>query len=127
MTDLSTRYLGLSLSTPLVVSASPLSQDVAQLAKMAFLGAGAVVLQSLFAEQLTAEHEGRTAVAPRGAEGAPAAATPLPDMAGYNFGPKGYLELATCKVSSQLLRVLKLVHYRRDAPPLLGDGHGWHR
>src|SRR5450755_4822098 len=105
MTDLSTRYLGLSLSTPLVVSASPLSQDVAQIEKMAYRGAGAVVLQSLFEEQLTAEHEGRTAVPPpepEGArpghrmlpilsgrtavpppepEGAPAATTPLPDMA----------------------------------------------
>jgi dihydroorotate dehydrogenase (fumarate) len=92
MTDLSTRYLGLSLSTPLVVSASPLSQDVGQIEKMAFMGAGAVVLQSLFEEQLTAEHEGRTAVPPPGPEGAPAAEAPLPDMAGYNFGPKGYLE-----------------------------------
>ena len=92
MTDLSTRYLGLSLSTPLVVSASPLSRDVAQIAKMAYMGAGAVVLQSLFEEQLTAEHEGRTAVPPPAPEGAPAAATPLPDMASYNFGPKGYLD-----------------------------------
>ncbi len=39
MTDLSTSYLGLSLSNPLVVSASPLSQDVAQIEKMANMGA----------------------------------------------------------------------------------------
>jgi dihydroorotate dehydrogenase (fumarate) len=92
MTDLSTRYLGLSLSTPLVVSASPLSQNVAEIEKMAFLGAGAVVLQSLFAEQLTTEHEGRTAGPPPEPEGVPAAATPLPNVASYNFGPKGYLD-----------------------------------
>jgi dihydroorotate dehydrogenase (fumarate) len=90
MTDLSTRYLGLSLSTPLVVSASPLSRDVSQIEKMAQMGAGAVVLQSLFEEQLTTEHEARAAVPPP--EGAPAAATPHPDVASYNFGPKGYLE-----------------------------------
>jgi dihydroorotate dehydrogenase (fumarate) len=92
MTDLSTCYLGLSLPTPLVVSASPLSQDVAQIEKMAYMGAGAVVLQSLFEEQLTAKGEGRTPVPPPGLEGAPAAETPLPDVASYNFGPKGYLE-----------------------------------
>jgi dihydroorotate dehydrogenase (fumarate) len=92
MTDLSTSYLGLSLSTPLVVSASPLSQDVAVIEKLASMGAGAVVLQSLFEEQLTAEHEGRTAVPPPELESAPATATPLPTMASYNFGPKGYLE-----------------------------------
>jgi dihydroorotate dehydrogenase (fumarate) len=92
MTDLSTRYLGLSLPTPLVVSASPLSRDVAQIQKMAYAGAGAVVLQSLFEEQLTAEGEGRTPAPPPEPEGAPAAATPLPDVASYNFGPKGYLE-----------------------------------
>ena len=38
MVELSTRYLGLSLSSPLVVSASPLSQDVAQIGKMGYQG-----------------------------------------------------------------------------------------
>jgi dihydroorotate dehydrogenase (fumarate) len=84
--------MGLSLSTPLVVSASPLSQDVAQINKMAYMGAGAVVLQSLFEEQLTAKDEGRTPVASPEPGSAPAAATPPPDVASYNFGPKGYLE-----------------------------------
>jgi dihydroorotate dehydrogenase (fumarate) len=92
MTDLSTSYLGLSLSSPLVVSASPLSQDVEQIKKMSHMGAGAVVLQSLFEEQLTVEHEGRTPVPSPRPEGAPDAATPPPDLASYNAGPKGYLE-----------------------------------
>jgi dihydroorotate dehydrogenase (fumarate) len=92
MIDLSTSYLGLSLSNPLVVSASPLSQDVAQIEKMANMGAAAVVLQSLFEEQLTAKHEGQTPVPTPGPEGAPDAATPPPDLASYNAGPKGYLE-----------------------------------
>ena len=92
MTDLSTSYLGLSLSNPLVVSASPLSQDVAQIEKMANMGAAAVVLPSLFEEQLTAKHEGQTPVPSPGPEGAPDAATPPPDLASYNAGPKGYLE-----------------------------------
>jgi dihydroorotate dehydrogenase (fumarate) len=92
MTDLSTSYLGLSLPSPLVVSASPLSQDVAQIEGMAYLGAGAVVLPSLFEEQLTAQHGGQTPVPPPEPEGTPVAATPPPNLAGYNFGPEGYLE-----------------------------------
>jgi dihydroorotate dehydrogenase (fumarate) len=92
MTDLSTSYLGLPLSSPLIVSASPLSQDVAQIEKMADMGAAAVVLQSLFAEQLAARQESRPPVSSSEPEGAPPAATPLPNLAGYNFGPKGYLE-----------------------------------
>ncbi len=92
MADLSTSYLGLSLLTPLVVSASPLSREVAQIQTMEHLGAGAVVLQSLFEEQLTAKPDGQTPLPAPGPEGASGTATPLPNLAGYNFGPKGYLE-----------------------------------
>src|SRR5262245_61557258 len=92
MTDLSTTYLGLSLSSPLVVSASPLSEDPARIQEMANKGAAAVVLPTLFEEQLTTEPEG-SAPGPSGSkEGGPAAGTPPPDLAGYNRGPEGYLE-----------------------------------
>ena len=84
MTDLSTTYLGLSLSSPLLVAASPLSEDVTRIQEMANAGAAAVVLPSLFEEQLTPT--------PAGVEGASATATPLPNLAGYNRGPEGYLE-----------------------------------
>jgi dihydroorotate dehydrogenase (fumarate) len=90
--DLSTSYLGLPLSNPLLVSASPLSRDVAQIQKMADKGAAAVVLQSLFEEQLSATHEGRPPVSSPEPEGASVGATPLPNLANYNFGPKGYIE-----------------------------------
>jgi dihydroorotate dehydrogenase (fumarate) len=87
VTDLSTRYLGLSLSNPLVVSASPLSQDVAQIRDMASAGAGAVVLPSLFAEQLAPQPEDSASAASEGTPGA----SPPPNLAGYNLGPEGYL------------------------------------
>jgi dihydroorotate dehydrogenase (fumarate) len=90
MTDLSTRYLGLSLPNPLVVSASPLSQDVAHIREMAGVGAAAVVLPSLFEEQLTAKHEGPTPGSSPEREGI--TATPLPNLPSYNLGPEGYLE-----------------------------------
>lgn len=56
MTDLSTEYLGLQLRSPIVASAGPLSGDVARIAELERCGAGAVVLPSLFQEQI--EHDG---------------------------------------------------------------------
>ena len=50
--DLTTTYLGLKLRTPLVISASPLSEDVENIKRMEGAGAAAVVLYSLFEEQL---------------------------------------------------------------------------
>jgi len=54
--NLSTTYLGLKLRTPLVPSASPLSQHIDQLKKMEDAGASAVVLHSLFEEQIRARN-----------------------------------------------------------------------
>jgi dihydroorotate dehydrogenase (fumarate) len=56
--DLSTTYLGLKLRTPLVPSASPLSQEIDNIKQMEDAGAAAVVLHSLFEEQTQAEPSG---------------------------------------------------------------------
>jgi len=55
MTDLTMTWLGLSLKSPLVVAASPLSDDADAIAFAVQAGAGAVVMRSLFEEQITAE------------------------------------------------------------------------
>ena len=55
MIDLTTTYLGLKLPTPLVASASPLSRDVDGIRRLEDAGASAVVLYSLFEEQLRQE------------------------------------------------------------------------
>ena len=55
MIDLSTSYLGLPLRTPLVASASPLCKDLMNLRRLEEAGAAAVVLHSLFEEQITAD------------------------------------------------------------------------
>ena len=55
MIDLSTSYLGLKLPSPLVVSASPLSRDVDGICRLEEAGASAIVLYSLFEEQLRQE------------------------------------------------------------------------
>lgn len=55
--DLHTNYLGLKLRSPIVVSACPLSQDIDNIVQMEDMGAGAVVLFSLFEEQIRRESE----------------------------------------------------------------------
>ena len=50
--DLTTTYLGMTLRTPLVPSAAPLSEDIGNIKRMEDAGAAAVVLYSLFEEQL---------------------------------------------------------------------------
>ena len=55
MTDLSTKYLGLELKSPLIASSSPLLKKVADVQRMEEAGIGAVVLFSLFEEQVTHE------------------------------------------------------------------------
>ncbi len=52
MTDLSTKYLGLTLKNPLIVSASPLTAYVDNLQRMEIAGAAAIILPSLFEEQI---------------------------------------------------------------------------
>ena len=89
MTDLRTRYLGLDLRTPLVASASPLTGTLDGLRRLEEAGAAAVVLPSLFEEQLTAEADQVGRLLERGA-GSLSAALALDD---YNTGPFGYLAL----------------------------------
>ena len=55
MADLSTRYLGLALKNPIIVSSSNLTSSVEKVKKCEHAGAGAVVLKSLFEEQIQAD------------------------------------------------------------------------
>jgi dihydroorotate dehydrogenase (fumarate) len=92
MIDLSTTYLGLSLKNPLVVSASPLSEDLDNLVRMEKAGAAAVVLHSLFEERIHLESHDLDRQLDSGTESFAEALSYLPDMADYNLGPEGYLE-----------------------------------
>ena len=58
MTDLSTTYLGLNLKNPLVASASPLSKKLESARKLEEAGMSAIVMYSLFEEQINADTEG---------------------------------------------------------------------
>jgi dihydroorotate dehydrogenase (fumarate) len=92
MIDLTTTYLGLKLRNPLVVSASPLCEELDNLVAMEEAGASAIVLHSLFEEQLSLESQDLTRNLYRGTESFPEALSYFPDMADYNLGPDGYLE-----------------------------------
>jgi dihydroorotate dehydrogenase (fumarate) len=92
MPDLTTKYLGLKLKNPLVVSASPLSQHVSTIRKMEDCGAAAVVLQSLFEEQINRESDELDRFLSAGTERSAEAYSFFPDLTNYNIGPDGYLE-----------------------------------
>jgi dihydroorotate dehydrogenase (fumarate) len=89
MVELHTRYLGLDLRTPLVASASPLTGSLDGLRRLEAAGAAAVVLPSLFEEQLTLEADQVGRLLEGGADSL-SAALALED---YNAGPYGYLAL----------------------------------
>ena len=90
--DLGTQYLGLKLRTPLVPSASPLSDSVGNIKRMEDAGASAVVLHSLFEEQLRKEEEALSYHLEHGTESFAEALTYFPSPDAYRVGPDGYLE-----------------------------------
>jgi dihydroorotate dehydrogenase (fumarate) len=93
MSDLSTKYLGLNLKSPLVASASPLCESVDNIKRLEDHNLAAVVLPSLFEEQLDLESMAVDADLARGADSFPESANFFPDLQTYNLGPDGYLEL----------------------------------
>jgi len=91
MVDLHTRYLGLDLRSPLVASASPLTGSLEDLRRLEKAGAGAVVLPSLFQEQLT--EEARVLEQAAGGRPGQTRERSLARLRNYNTGPDGYLTL----------------------------------
>jgi dihydroorotate dehydrogenase (fumarate) len=93
MTDLATRYLGLELRSPLVASASPLSGTADGVRRLADGGVGAVVLPSLFEEQLRQQAARDAAVAGAGADSFAESLSYFPAAASGDGGPGRYLSL----------------------------------
>jgi dihydroorotate dehydrogenase (fumarate) len=90
--DLTTQYLGFKLRTPLVAAASPLSEDTDGIRRMEDAGASAVVLHSLFEEQLRQERLELNQKLEQGTESFPEALTYFPEPEEYNLGPEEYLK-----------------------------------
>ena len=91
--NLSTRYMGLVLRNPLVASASPLSQTVEGVERLAGAGVGAVVLYSLFEEQLRWEAAENARLVDAGADSFAESLSYFPASAEGELGPRRYLNL----------------------------------
>jgi dihydroorotate dehydrogenase (fumarate) len=90
--DLKTNYLGLTLKNPLVVAASPLSDQLENLRKAEACGAAAVVLHSLFEEQITHDQEEMSKVYEHGTDSFAESLSYFPEMEDFRLGPESYLD-----------------------------------
>src|SRR3989304_2205356 len=92
MPDLSTTYLGLSLKNPIVPSSSPLCKSLDNLKQMEDAGAGAIVLHSLFEEQINFESRALDDPRPQGTESSAEATSYSPEPQQFRLTPDQYLE-----------------------------------
>lgn len=91
--DLSTKYLGLKLKNPLVIAACPLTQSLDHLRRLEDAGAAAVVLSSLFEEQIDREEVEFTRAQEFGTDSFAEALTYFPKQEEFRFGPENYLDM----------------------------------
>jgi dihydroorotate dehydrogenase (fumarate) len=92
MSDLSTKYLGLDLRNPLVASAGPLCRDLGSIRQMEDAGISAVVLHSLFEEQINIESNEIDRFLEQATDDNPEGLSYFPEPQSYTFGPEAYLE-----------------------------------
>ena len=91
MLDLTTKYLGLKLRTPLVPSASPLSQEIDSIRRLEDAGASAIELYSLFEEQLRQESLELDHHLTAGTDSFAESLSFFPRAGEFRLGPEGYL------------------------------------
>ena len=106
MTDLSTTYLGLKLKNPLVASASPLSKKLEKAKKLEEAGISAIVMYSLFEEQILHETLELDHYLTRGTESFAEAITYLPDGGLYAVTPEKYLTQLTAMTKALSIPVI---------------------
>jgi dihydroorotate dehydrogenase (fumarate) len=102
--DLSTTYLGLKLKNPLVASSSPMCREVGNIRRLEDAGASAIVLHSLFEEQIDIESDelDRFMTESSGVS-AESSASHFPDLLYKVMGPEAYLKhIAACKQAVQI-------------------------
>jgi len=92
MIDLSTSYLGFKLKSPIVVSSTPISESLDNVCRLEESGAAAIVLTSLFEEQLALESGALDEDLSRGTESFPESLGYLPDLNDYRMTHEGYLD-----------------------------------
>ena len=90
--DLTTRYMGLTLRSPLIAGASPLSHDLGKVKALAQAGAGAIVFHSIFQEQITQEALALNYYLEQGTERFAESLTYFPPVDSFKVGPEIYLD-----------------------------------
>jgi dihydroorotate dehydrogenase (fumarate) len=90
--NISTTYLGLKLRSPLVASSGPLQSEIDNVRRMEEAGVSAVVLHSLFEEQIEVESMNLDRYLSQGADSYGESLSYFPDLSHYNIGTDGYLE-----------------------------------
>lgn len=90
--DLTTTYMGLQLKNPLVPSASPLSKDLGTIKRLEDAGASAIVMYSLFEEQIVHEARELDHFLTQGTESFQEALSYFPEIEDFNLGPDEYIE-----------------------------------
>jgi dihydroorotate dehydrogenase (fumarate) len=101
--DITTNYLGLKLRSPLVISASPLSEDIDNIKRMEDAGAAAVVMYSLFEEQLRQDRLELHQHLEHGTESFAESLTYFPEPDEFHLGPEEYLKhIADAKKATRL-------------------------
>jgi dihydroorotate dehydrogenase (fumarate) len=103
MVDLTTTYLGMKLKNPLVASASPLSEKVETVKKLEEAGIAAVVMYSLFEEQIIHESLELDHYLTQGSYSSSEAVTYLPEAGRYILAPEVYVE--TLKKLKQAVKI----------------------
>ena len=125
--DLSTTYLGLKLKNPLVASSSPMCGEVSNIRRLEDAGASAVVLQSLFEEQIEQESEELDRFIEQAAEIGPESVSQFPELGHRVMGPEAYIEhIQKCKQAVKIPVIASLngasAWYIFDAWFLLASG-----
>jgi dihydroorotate dehydrogenase (fumarate) len=105
--NLTTRYLGFKLRTPLVPSASPLSEKIDNIKRMEDAGAAAIVFHSLFEEQIRRDHHDLDFYLEQGTESFAESLTYFPVRPEFKVGPK--------RISSTLPRRKRRFIYQSSA------------
>ena len=101
--DLTTTYLGMKLRTPLVPAASPLSEEIDSIRQMEDAGASAVVLYSLFEEQLRQDRAELVRNLENGTDSFAEALTYFPEPSEFRLGPEEYLtHIARAKKAARI-------------------------
>jgi dihydroorotate dehydrogenase (fumarate) len=115
--DLTTRYLGLSLANPLIAGAGPLNGELDNIRRLEDLGAGAVVLPSIFEEQIEYEERVIEELITAGTDSYSEALSYFPAQAAYAMDPERYLDFIRRATNSVDIPVIASLNGVTD--------HGW--